>query len=70
MTRPKESDSRPFMDYCGAGALVAGAGGFGSGVLLGLGLALSRDRLRPAIDHVALGIFGVLIVATWALALS
>jgi len=50
--------------------IIAHVGGFGSGVLLGIGLALSRDRLRPMIDHVALGLFAVLIVATWALALS
>ena len=50
--------------------IIAHVGGFGSGVLLGLCLALNRDRLGPAVDRVALGLFGVLVVATWALALS
>lgn len=50
--------------------IIAHVGGFGSGVLLGLGLALSRDRLGPTVDRVALGLFAVLIVATWVLALS
>ena len=50
--------------------IIAHVGGFASGVVLGLVLAFSRERLRLAVDHVALGLFGVLIVATWALALS
>ena len=50
--------------------IIAHVGGFGSGVLLGLGLSLNRERLRPAVDHVALGLFAVLILVTWALALS
>jgi rhomboid protease GluP len=50
--------------------IIAHVGGFGSGALLGLGLALNRDRVRPTVDHVALGLFAVLIVTTWAFALG
>jgi membrane associated rhomboid family serine protease len=50
--------------------VLAHVGGFASGVLLGLCLALSRDRLRPAVDYIALIVFAALTAGTWALALS
>jgi membrane associated rhomboid family serine protease len=50
--------------------VLAHVGGFASGVVLGLCLALSRDRLRPAVDYAALIVFAAVVVGTWAMALS
>ena len=48
--------------------VLAHVGGFASGVVLGLCLALSRDRLRPVVDYIALLVFAALTIGTWALA--
>jgi rhomboid protease GluP len=49
--------------------IIAHVGGFLSGVVLGLGLALSRVHSRRAVEYVALVVFVGLMIGTWALAL-
>lgn len=49
--------------------IIAHVGGFASGVVLGLILALTRDRRPQSVDHAALFVFAGLLVGTWAMAL-
>lgn len=48
--------------------VLAHAGGFVSGAVLGAPLAFWRDRLGGKVDHTALFIFTALLLGTWALA--
>jgi membrane associated rhomboid family serine protease len=50
--------------------IIAHIGGFASGVVLGLCLALRRVHTRRAVDYVALVVFTALLIGTWAIALS